>query len=97
MLLQGCGVAALSRHGPAAAASAAGGLILCACCAAAAMAEAWGPGGPKALSPAEHAEAALALDLLVTASMQVAPPDLPALAYVARTAALLEVQHTRTC
>ena len=61
------------------------------CCAASAVAEAWGPGGPKVLSQAEHNEAAIVLDLLITASMQVVPPDLPALAFVARTAALLEV------
>ena len=55
------------------------------------LALAWGSKGPKTLGPLERAEAAAILEMLVTASMRLTPPDVPALYYVAGTAALLEV------
>ena len=56
-----------------------------------AVAEAWGPGGPRVLGFAERSEAAAVLELLLSSSLQVLPPDAAALRYVARTAALIEV------
>ena len=63
-------------------------------CTAATLARLWSERGPKHQGPLERSEAATVLDMLVTASMQLSPPDIPALYYVAQTAALLEVRHS---